>query len=506
MSEFSANTPVVVGVGFHQVKSDKPSDCPEAIEMMRIAIEDAAKDAGNAAIVTEFDSISVLKGSWPYINPGKMLADKLGCSQAKSYQSEIGVLQILPILELAQYIQDGEQEIGVVVGGEARFRELRSLITGEPAPNTEEPDGTPEPDVFYRTPDAFSSDLEAERGVWAPGEFYAIAESAIRHNDGLSPDAHRDKICEMYAGFSEIASNNPHAWFSEPVSAETLKTIDKKNSYIAYPYSKRLMSQWNVNQSVAIIICSYAKAKSLGLADNGWVYPIAGVQQRNVVNLAQKPQLHSHPGTAMIGERVLEMANLSINDIDRAELYSPFPSAVQACKKDLKLTDQPITATGSMAFAGGPFNHGAVDSVARLVEVLREQKDQGKDEYAIVTSISGMFGKQGIGLFSTQPMARDFLFDDITEQVKAAEPAIEIDAEYQGNAVVVGYSVMYNKADVSHVVAYCDTPQGKRTVVRSNDAEFAEKWTQEELVGKTVEVKAGGDFVLAEASAGATVA
>ncbi len=496
MSELAANTPVVVGVGFHQIKSDKPADCPEAIEMMRIAIEDAANDAGNEAMLTQFDSISVLKGSWPYNNPGKMLADKLGCGNAKSYMSEIGVLQILPILELAQEIQDGTQEIGVVVGGEARFRELRSLITGEPAPNTEEPEDFPEPDKFYRTPDAFSSELEAERGVWAPGEFYALAESAIRHSEGLSIEENRNKICELYSGFSEIASKNPHAWITDMFTRDELKTIDKKNGYIAFPYSKKLMSQWNVNQSVAIVICSYAKAKELGLDDKAWVYPIAGVQQRNVVNLAQKPTLHSHPGTVEVGKRVLEIADLTIEDINRAELYSPFASAVQACAKDLNLKDIPLSATGSMAFAGGPFNHGAVDSVARLVEVLREAKAEGKDENALVTSLSGMFGKQGIGLFSTKPFTNDFLFDDVTDVVKAIEIPIEIDEAYFGEATIVACSVMYNKADISHAIAYCDTPDGKRTVCRSNDVVFAQSMTEEEFVGKKVIVKDGGDFVL----------
>ncbi len=496
MPELAPNTPVVIGIGFHQVKSDVPSDCPEAIELMRIAIEDAARDAGAAEMVKDFKSISVLKGSWQYNNPGKLLADKLGATQAKSYMSEIGVLQILPILELAQEISDGKQDIGVVVGGEARFRDLRSLITGEPVTDTQEPEGFPEPDEFYRTPDAFSSDLEAARGVWAPGEFYAIAESAIRYHEGLTIEAHKDKIANLYAGFSEIAASNPHAWITSAASADELKTVNKKNGMIAFPYTKRIMSQWNVNQSVAIIMCSYEKAQSLDLDDRAWIYPLSGAQQRNVVNLAQKPTLHTHPGTVMTGERALAIAHLSVDDLARAELYSPFASAVQAGIKDLKLEGKSISATGSMAFAGGPFNHGAVDSVARLVEILREQKAKGIQEKAIVTSISGMFGKQGCGIFSTEPAQHTFLFDDVTDAVKAVEIPIELDDVYQGEATIVAYSVMYNKADISHAIAYCDTPEGKRTVVRTGNITLAEQMMAEEFIGKKVQVLAEGDFCL----------
>ena len=45
-------------------------------------------------------------------------------------------------------------------------------------------------------------------------------------------------------------------------------------------------------------------------------------------------------------------------------------------------------------------------------------------------------------------------------------------------------------------VAYCDTPEGKRTIVRTNNTELAEQMTKEEFVGKTINVIEDHDFNL----------
>ncbi|MCP4214811.1 MAG: hypothetical protein GY765_09145, partial [bacterium] len=54
----------------------------------------------------------------------------------------------------------------------------------------------------------------------------------------------------------------------------------------------------------------------------------------------------------------------------------------------------------------------------------------------------------------------------------------------------------YNKADISHAIAYCDTPEGKRTVVRTGNITLAEQMMAEEFIGKKVQVLAEGDFCL----------
>lgn len=494
MSEIAANTPVIIGLGFTQEKSDNPLDCHEAVDLMEIAVRNSAGNAGSDCLLTQLDAIAVQQGSWQYPNPGHLLANRLGSPGAQTILAALGVLQITPLFNLCNAIANGEQSLGVCVGGESRFRDLRSMITGQPVDITEQPENTPAPDIHHQIPDPFSSDLEAERGVWAPGEFYAIADSALRHAQGFELNDYRDHIAQMYSEFSEVAANNPHAWRQEKLSPGDIRTVTDKNGMIAFPYTKNHHSQWNVNQAVAVMVCSYGKAKELGLDDSGWIYPLAAVQSRNVVALAQKPQLHTHHGSRLSGERAFALAGLSPEDVEVADMYSCFPVAIQAYASDLKLpASLPLSVTGSMAYGGGPFNHGGLDSTARMAEVLRE-KSSGQ-HVGLITNLSGMFGKQGCLLLGTEPNRSGFGFDDITEQVAALEQPIPLNGDYEGPATIVGYSVMFNKGVLSHAIAYCDTPGGERTVVRSENEEVL-LMTETEYVGKTVQVSVDGGFSL----------
>jgi acetyl-CoA C-acetyltransferase len=488
MQDLPVNTPVIIGVGFCQEKLDDALACSEPAQLMINAVRDAARDAGSDALLMQLESISVEQGMWDYRNPGKLIADAVGCPDAKSILADLGVLQMTPLFNLLDAIESGEQHIGVVTGGEAKYRELRAKINGQTISNTQQGEDTPAPDVYHPTPDPFATEVEAAAGIFMPVELFSVIESAIRYSQGLSIDQHRDSIAALYSSFSDIASRNPHAWSQDIVPAEEIRNAVGKNAMLAFPYTKKHNSQWNVNQAVAIIVCSYGKAKELGLDKSRWIYPVAAAQSRHVVCLAQQKQLHSHPGTVMAGERVYELAGISSKDITAADMYSCFPSSVQSFAHDLKLDGVcPWSVTGSMAFAGGPYNHGALDGVARMVEVLREQED-GKTCYGLTSNLSGIFGKQAVALFSNQPNKNGYCFEDITEAVAAIDKPLPVTGDFTGPARIAGYTVVFNKDEPSHAFAYCDTPSGARTVAKSVDKALLTRMTQEEFVGRTVTV------------------
>lgn len=498
MQALPPNTPVIIGVGFCQEKLDDALASSEPVQLMVKAIRDAARDAGSDALLQQLDSISVEQGMWDYRNPGKLIADEIGCPNAKSILADLGVLQMTPLFNLFDAIQSGKQHIGVVTGGEAKYRELRAKINGQTVGNTQQNEDTPAPDVYHPTPDPFATDVESAAGIFMPVELFAVIESAIRHSQGLSIDQHRDNIANLYSSFSEIASRNPHAWSQEIVPAEEIRDAVGKNAMLAFPYTKKHNSQWNVNQAVAIMVCSFAKAQELGLdfhMKNGhWIYPVSAVQSRHVVCLAQQKQLHSHPGTVMAGERAYQLAGITNKDISAADMYSCFPSSVQSFAHDLKLDGIcPWSVTGSMAFAGGPYNHGALDGVARMVEVLREGGNTTA-RYGLTSNLSGIFGKQAIALFSNYPNPNGYCFEDITGAVAAVDKPLPVTGDYTGPAVVVGYTVVFNKEEPSHGFAYCDTPTGARTVARSADKALLAQMTQEEFVGRTVTIAADRSF------------
>lgn len=494
MTAPAPNTPVIIGVGFCQEKLDDATASAEPVQLMINAVRDAAGDAGSDAILAQLESISVEQGMWQYRNPGKLIADAVGCPGARSILADLGVLQLTPLFNLFDAIAAGEQQIGVVTGGEAKYRELRAKIAGVAVSNTAQGDDTPPPDVYHPTPDPFATDVEAQAGIMMPVELFAVIESAIRHSRGLTPDQHRDEIAALYSSFSEIAANNPHAWSRDIVPADEIRNAGGKNAMLAFPYTKKHNSQWNVNQAVAIIVCSYGKARELGLDESRFIYPVSAAQSRHVVCLAQQKQLHSHPGTVLAGQRAYQLAGISHRDIVAADLYSCFPSSVQSFAYDLQLDGVcPWSVTGSMAFAGGPYNHGALDGVARMVEVLRD-KEQSQPQYGLTSNLSGIFGKQAVAILANRPNPQGYAFADITDEVAAVDQPLPVTGDYTGPARIAGYTVVFNKDEPSHAFAYCDTPDGARTVVRNSDKLLLQQMMQEEFVGRTITIHADRTF------------
>src|ERR1700687_1194354 len=110
------NTPIIVGIGFHQERTDDPTQCVEPYQLMVQAVRNAAADAGSQKLLTQLDSVSVPQGMWQYRNPGKLIADALGCPSATSIISDLGVLQLTLLSDLCRAIAAGEQNVGVVTG------------------------------------------------------------------------------------------------------------------------------------------------------------------------------------------------------------------------------------------------------------------------------------------------------------------------------------------------------------------------------------------------------
>lgn len=491
-----ANTPVIVGVGFYQEHHDDPLASQEPIGLMAQAIRNAAADAGADDLPGQLESISVQQGMWEYSNPGKMLADEFGCSGARTILADLGVLQLTPLFDLCNAIAAGEQDIGVVTGGEAKFRELRAKISGQAVSNTAQAEDAPAPDVHLTSQDPFASPLESDAGIFLPVQYFAIIESALRHHKGWGVEEHRDRVAELYHGFSQIAANNPHAWKQEAVPAAAIRNADEKNTMLAFPYTKRHNTQWNVNQAVAIIVCSAGKAAQLGLDERRWIFPLAAAQSRHVVTLSQQKTLYSHAGTRIAGQRVKALAGVANGDIAAADLYSCFPAAVQSFALDLELEGVcPLSVTGSMAFAGGPYNHSALDGAARMVEVLREGPREER-KVGLVSNLSGIFGKQACTLFGNQPNPAGYSFEDVTEAAAAEDPPLPLDGDYTGPATVVGYTVVYHKDTPMQAFAYCDTPTGARTVVKNTEPATLQALMQDEYCGRTVNVGADRLFSL----------
>jgi len=482
------NTPVIIGVGFCQEKYEDPAASHEAWELMVLATRQAVKDAGLSADQThEIESFNVLKGMWEYKNPGWLVASELGCPQARTTLADVGNLQLSALTHICSAIQEGRQELGVVLGGEAKYRDLRARITGTELVNRSQGDEIPPPDEYVGVPDPFATEAEAAAGIFMPVELFSVIESAIRANRGRTHEEHRDYLGNLYSAYSKIASKNPMAWSQELYSPNDIRDASDKNAMLAFPYTKRFNSQWNVNRAAAVVVSSVRKAKAMGLDANKWVYPVSAAQNRHVVCLAQKRCLYSQPGVVLAGKRAYDLAGIAAEDLSFAELYSCFPSAIQTFGSDLGISHIPWTISGSMAFAGGPYNHASIDGVVQMVQELRNYKSE-KATNGIVSNLSGIFGKESVMILSTEPNKNGFCYDDITEEVSKIDSPLVVDANYSGCAKIVGYTVVYSKNIPQYAFLYCESPELVRTVIKFQDSKIITQMVQEEFVGASIEI------------------
>ncbi len=409
LQKLPANTPVIVGTGFFQQKIDDAKKSFEPYLLMVKAIRAAAVDAGSEALMTDANSIAVPQGMWQYTNPAQLIADQIGAEQAKTIFATIGVIQLKLISDACEAIQSGEQDIAIVTGGDAKYRTLRAKIDGVEISDTDQHGA--QPDICLSSDDKMWADLESERGLYMPTEFFAIMESSLRKQQGLSIDENRDMIAKMYSDFSKVAEANPHSWQQKSFDAETIRNASDKNPMISFPYTKLHNSKWNVNQASALILCSVGKAIELGIDENKWVFPLSATQATQVVAMSQRPVIHSSYGTKVSATKAFELADLSPDDVDHIEIYSCFPSAVESFAIDSGLgLERPLTVTGGMPFAGGPLNNFNLQGLARLVEVLRE--DAGS--IGLISALSGLLGKQSFSLYSTKPNKNGYKFEDVT--------------------------------------------------------------------------------------------
>ena len=141
MAEFTPDTPVLVGVAAVQQKVADFHQALEPLALMEQALHEAADDAGNVSLLARAGEILVPKGIWGYSDPGRLLASAVGATQAISVLGEIGVSQQTLISRACQRIANGEIEVALVVGGEAKYRSLCAGKAGGEALETAQNDG-----------------------------------------------------------------------------------------------------------------------------------------------------------------------------------------------------------------------------------------------------------------------------------------------------------------------------------------------------------------------------
>ena len=337
---------------------------------MVAACEAAAADAASPDLLRAAATITVPKGSWGYQDAARLVATAIGASDARTVRAELGVLQTAPVVRAADAIARGEFDVALVVGGEARWRDVRAGITGLAAPVTD--DAGAVPDEVIAPEGMIISNEEIAAGLVSAVSHYAMIENARRRADGQSLDDHAAAVAELWSRFSLVARDNPDAWNRQPMTADDIRRPGPRNKPLAWPYNKWHNSQWNVDQAACLILCSAEAARAHGVPTDRWVFPLAIAQSNHMVPVSRRGQIHRSPGFAVAAATAFRLAGAGIDAVAHVDLYSCFPIAVRTQALELGLgPERPLTVTGGMTFAGGPFDNYVLQSTTRMAQVLR---------------------------------------------------------------------------------------------------------------------------------------
>ena len=474
------NTPVVIGVSSINQK-DELENLDEALVLMNKAAKAAIEDVGDTDIVKYIDDIRIPKGYWKYRDPGRWIAEKNNIINAKTSISKVGVLQQNLINDACLKIINGEIKASLIIGGESRYKRVLASKFGKKYIETKL---NKNPDLYIKAKDELRiHEEEGELGQMAVG-YYSIIDSAYRANKGIKINEYKKDMADLYEKLSIVASTNNDSWLKNPISKEDIIKESKKNKRQAFPYNKFHCTSWNVNQSVALIICSKEIADKLNVPDSKRVYPIASSESNHMIPTILRRDLASPKGMQLAANHILNICRINNIKPNIYDLYSCFPVAIKLFADSLKLDKkESYTVTGGMSFAGGPLNHYVLTSTVKVIERIRDDNSC----IGLITGVSGMMTKQSYALWSKNPLI-PFNYKDVTKASVGLDIPKKLSTKLNGEAKVIGYTII-NSGSEEKIIIYAEDTNGNRKVLVSKDKKYIKDMEVNEWVGKKVSFK-----------------
>jgi len=492
-------TPVIIGVG-------EASERIEAADYAALSPADLAgraaaaalADAGAGDIAGQIDVVAAIpqfEVSGPRAVPPfgasnnfpRSLARRLGADPARAIWETVGGQGPQHLVnEFAHAIAAGEAQMALIAGSEAisTVRHLQSK--GETRDWAETADGQIE-DRRFDTQGMLTMDL-VQHGARTPISVYALFENARRAREAKDRAAYGLEMGRLFAPFTKVAHENPHAMSREVYSAEELATVTGRNRLTSDPYPRRMVARDQANQGAAVLMTSVGRARALGVPEDRWIYLWGGadVKERTPV---ERADLSRGPASVAAAKRALDAAGVGLADIGVIDLYSCFPIAVLNICDGLGLApDDPrgLTVTGGLPFFGGAGNNYSMHAIAQTVRRLRARRDA----VGLVAANGGFLSKYSVGIYSATP--RDFApFDSKPLQAEVdgwAAPAM--DQGFEGEAAVETYTIDYAQASPRGVVV-ARTSAGARVIAMTDDAAVAGEMIQTDPLGRRVTIAAG---------------
>ncbi|OUV77916.1 MAG: hypothetical protein CBC90_04600 [Acidimicrobiaceae bacterium TMED130] len=484
---FDDRNPVIVGVGQFKQQLEDVSLAEEQYVLMEQALRLAADDAGAPKLLTDIDRLLVIGGMWSYPDPGRLIADAVGSSNARTFLTAMGGnMPQATVSDCCERIAAGEMDIAAVVGGEAVYSKNKLRKLGKDLSKS----GVDlEKAERFGENVSMSSQHERDNGFLMPTQIYPLFESAIRAHRKETHYEHRMRISSLWEGFNRVAAANEHAWVQTPMTAEEIMEPTADNRMVGYPYTKAMNANSFVDFGGAIIICSVAKARSLGIDSDNWVFPHSATDGHATFLFSERDNFHESPAIRVTSKRCLELADISIDDIGPMDLYSCFPSVVQITMNELGIDpERAATTTGGLSFFGGPMNSYVIHAIASTIDEIRKT-----GEYGFVHANGGYATKHACAVFHNEPPKGQFRRMNVQEEIEAS-PKREVEENPIGKSVVEAYTVLHGREGPEKALMTTLMEDGKRALASTNDAQTMQSMMSEEYVGKTLEFSASGSF------------
>ncbi len=479
----------------HRDDIDPAARSVEPVDLM----EAAAREAADGRVIEAVDSIRVVNIlSAQYRDPGLLLGQRLGAADFTTLYSPVGgnVPQSL-VNQACLDIQRGRAGVVLLAGAET-WRTRRGLrARGAKLVWTAQDQSVPMAEVSGDDV-PMAGDAEIRIGLDRPAYVYPLFEEALRIARGESIEDHLNRIAALWARFSAVAVDNPHAWIRKPVTAEEIRQAGPRNRMISWPYTKLMNSNNMVDQGAALVLTSVEQATRLRVPQERWVFPHAGADAHDTPSIAERDELHRSAAIRIAGARALELAGLGaggIDDVDYVDLYSCFPSAVQVAATELGLPAddpaRPLTVTGGLTFAGGPWSNYVMHSIATMAGLLVANPGRR----GLITANGGYLTKHSFGVYATEPPA-EFRWEDVQRAVDS-EPTRKALVEWAGIGTVESWTTPFDReGEPEKAFLAVRTPDGARALAVIADPEAARATVSEDISGASVAVAADGSATL----------
>jgi acetyl-CoA C-acetyltransferase len=480
-------------VGYGQVNQHDEHPETEPVDL----IVAAAREAADPRVLEAVDSVRIVNLlSWRYRDAGLLLAQRIRAANAETRYTGVGgnVPQSL-VNQACLDIQAGRADAILIAGAETWRTRTRVRARGGTLEWTKQDDSVPmAPGSDDGVPMAGPAEIRIH--LDRPAYVYPMFEQAVRIAAGEAPAAHQRRIGELWAQFSAVAQRNPHAWNRNPTSADEISQPGPNNRMISWPYTKLMNSNNMVDQGAVLVLTSAEKATQLQIPTDRWVFPYVGTDAHDTYAISERAEFHRSPAIRIAGRRALELADKGIDDIALIDVYSCFPSAVQVAASELGLPcgnpQRPLTVTGGLTFAGGPWNNYVSHSIATLAEQLVS----APGELGLITANGGYLTKHSFGIYGTEPPDHEFRWEDVQSAVDA-EPTRAAVVEWSGVGTVESWTTPFTRDGAAEKAFLAvRTPDDARTLAVITDPSDTDATVREDIAGAKVQVHADGTATL----------